>query len=399
MIVGRQNYPRKAAAFSDRLLRPFLIVAFVAVVATQLVESHAPATRLGWLLFAPVGLLALWTLLPAQRTPSAMRIALLLVFAILSGILFAVPIETFSVGFVFLAALYAGQLIEARLVAIAVAVVAAVTCAASSFIVDQFSPQGWPWWLGLTAGLPVYIGIARRERAAALEAAQEAAIESERARLSEAREAALLERGRIAREIHDVLGHSLSAISIQLDMADTLYTHDRLGESIAAVRRARTLAKSGIGETRRAVHALNEDPKPLTDTIQAIASSFGATFVVNGEPGLLNVETSQTLIRAAQESLTNAHRHAPGADIWTELTFSDVDSPDAFVVLRVLNGPSERAGRDQAIEEGIGMGLEGMKERAGLLGGIVIAGPIEDPYDYADGNTPTGWSVSMRLPR
>lgn len=399
MAISYQKEPRTGTAYSDRLLQPFLTVAFVAIVAVQLVESHAPATLLGWMLFVPVALLALWTLVPAHWTPAVARVVLLLVFAILSGILFAVPLDTFSAGFVFLAALYAGQLIEALPVAIAVAVVAAVSCATSSFIVDQFTPQGWPWWLGLTAGLPVYIGIARRERTAALIAAQEAAIESERARLAETREAALVERGRIAREIHDVLGHTLSAVSIQLDMAETLYTHDRAEESITAVRRARTLAKSGIVETRRAVHALNEDPKPLADTIQGIASSFGATFVLDGEPGPLSVEKSQTLIRAAQEAFTNAYRHAAGAEVCAKLMFSDSASPTAYVVLRVVNGPSQKAVRGQRVEEGTGMGLEGMRERAGLLGGTLIAGPTVEDDEHTVGQATTGWSVSVRLPR
>lgn len=399
MTISTQKEARSATAYSDRLLQPFLIVAFVAIVAVQLVESQAPATPLGWLLFVPVALLALWSLVAAHWTPLVARVILLVIFAVLSGILFAVPLDTFSAGFVFLAALYAGQRIEAKVVAVAVAVVAAVSCAVSSLVVDQFTPQGWPWWLGLTAGLPVYIGIARQERAAALKAAQEATLESERARMSEARAAALIERGRIAREIHDVLGHSLSAISIQLDMAETLYMHDRADESIAAVRRARTLAKSGIGETRRAVHALNEDPKPLADAIQVIASSFGATFVLHGEPGPLSVEKSQTLIRAAQEAFTNAHRYAPGADVRAELTFSDADSPIADVVLRILNGPSEKVPRGQSEEEGSGMGLEGMRERAGLLGGTVIAGPMEEPDEHATGTATSGWSVSVRLAR
>lgn len=398
MSISRPSDVRQPFAYTDRLLRPFLVAAFVAIVAAQLAESRAAAAPLGWIFFVPVALASLWTLLPTRFTPKFVQTMVLCVYAVLAGILFALPADTFSAGFVFLASLAAGQILESHRVAVAVALLAAMACAGASLLADQTTPESWPWWLGLTAGLPVYIGIARRERADALAAARRAATESERARASEAREAALIERGRIAGEIHDVLGHSLSAISIQLDMADALFARGRSDESIKAVRRAHMLAKSGIGETRRAVHALHEDTKPLTESIRAISSSSGASFTTAGRPGTLRIETTQTLVRAAQETLTNAHRHAPGAAVTTTLTFTSDDSGAAFVELTVDNGPTFGVVRDSP-EEGTGMGLQGMRERAELLGGTVSAGPVGSATGAVEQGTGRGWCVTIRLPQ
>jgi signal transduction histidine kinase len=385
-------------AYRDRLLEPFLVAAYIAVIVAELIGSHAPAVVLGWFLFVPVALLALWTLIPAKPEPFPVRFGLLVLDAVIAGVLFGVPAGTFSAGFVFIAALAAGRLLESRRAALTVAIIASVSCAGSSLVASQYLPPQWPWWLGLAAGLPVYVGISRRDRLAALLEARVGAAEAERARAAESRESALIERGRIAREIHDVLGHSLSAISLQLDVADTLQSRGRADESVAALRRARALARTGIGETRRAVHALQEDPLPLTDSIAGIAAAYGASFAVSGTPEPVGIEIAQTLIRAAQEALTNAHRHAPGAvltvalDFRGAVDFGGADAGTSDVELTVTNGPATSPARHADEQtEGTGMGLDGMRERARLRGGVVEAGP--DPTNAF------GWTVSMRLPR
>ena len=391
---------RPRVAYTDRLLEPFLVAAYIAVIAAELIGSNAPAVTLGWFLFVPVALLALWTLIPTKPEPFALRVGLLTLYAVLSGVLFGVPAGTFSAGFVFLAALSAGRHLESRKAALTVAVIASLTCAGSSLIASQYLPASWPWWLGLTAGLPVYIGISRRDRLAALLEARLGAAEAERARAAEGRESALIERGRIARDIHDVLGHSLSAISLQLDVADALQAKGRNEESVAALRRARGLARTGIGETRRAIHALQEDPLPLTESIEKITQAYGASFRSSGTAEPVDIQTAQTLIRATQEALTNAHRHAPGAPLDVILRFETGDTGIKTVDLTVTNGPAIRAERSANEErEGSGMGLEGMRERARLRGGTVTAGPtITGNTSGVTGARP-GWAVSMRLPR
>ncbi|RJQ85960.1 histidine kinase dimerization/phosphoacceptor domain-containing protein [Amycolatopsis panacis] len=101
--------------------------------------------------------------------------------------------------------------------------------------------------------------MSRQDRRAALNNAERAAVEAQRAAASEAREAALLERSRIARELHDVLGHSLTGIAMQLDLADALATKGRSEEANSAVLRARSIAVDSVTQMREAVHALRDD--------------------------------------------------------------------------------------------------------------------------------------------
>lgn len=380
---------RETATFSDGLLRPFGIVAIVTIVAVQLALSDQPAAMIGWILFVPIAVIALLTSVPGplRNAPVWLQVALLTVYAVCGAVLFPLPLDTYGAAFVFLASATAGQMLASSRLAIGVALLAAVTCSVACLLVNATNQTAWPWWLGLAAGLPVYIGITRRQRTEALAVARLAAFEAERAGASEAREAALIERGRIAREIHDVLGHSLSAIAIQLDLADALQGKDRGEEATQAVRRARALAREGIGETRRAVHALQEDSLPLAETLATIADGFEARFTVSGEPATVGVRVAQTLIRATQEGLTNAHRHAPGAELEVVLDFR---APDSVTVTVVNGAASRRPVTIPAQPPGSGMGLQGMRERAELLGGTVVAGPIEGSQ---------GWSIQMTLPR
>jgi signal transduction histidine kinase len=237
--------------------------------------------------------------------------------------------------------------------------------------------------VGLTVALPVNIGISRRDRRAALRSAQLAAEEAQRATASEAREAALIERGRIAREIHDILGHSLSGIAMQLDMADALRDSGREEESVAAIRRARALAVDSISETRRAVHALREDTLPLPETLRRLADNNSVEFTVTGEAGTVGAEATHSILRCAQEALTNATKYAPGAKRSMHLAFT-IDR----VELTVRNGPATAPPRAELVG-GTGVGLVGMRERAALLGGTLLAEPTPEG----------GWTVELELPR
>ena len=262
----------------------------------------------------------------------------------------------------------------------------ALVAVAATVVVEQLAPattaDQWPWWLSLTIALPVYIGTSVRDRDEALRSAQQAAEQAKRAADSEAREAALQERGRIAREIHDVLGHSLSGIALQLDMADALRERGHDDEAAAAVRRARTLAVDSINETRRAVHALREDTLPLTETIRQLAEHSDVEFTLTGLPRTLGADATHTLLRAAQEALTNATKYAPDAARAITLAFAD-----RATTLTVTNGPAGACRSELA--DGTGMGLVGMRERVALLGGTVQAGPTQAG----------GWTVELEIPQ
>jgi signal transduction histidine kinase len=215
----------------------------------------------------------------------------------------------------------------------------------------------------------------------------ELASEVQQVREEQARSAALDERARIAREIHDVLAHSLAALSLQLDVADAMLESGRDEQARASVQRASRLAKEGMAETRRAVDALRTDTLPTPELLATIVDAYRqdtgalATLEVAGTARDLRPDVSLTLYRTAQEAITNVRKHMPGAAIKIDMRYER----DA-VELIVTNGPSA-AGERPLTHSGGGYGLVGLRERAELAGGTFDAGPAGD-----------GWRVSVRIP-
>ena len=206
----------------------------------------------------------------------------------------------------------------------------------------------------------------------------------------QARTAALAERARIAREIHDVLAHSLAGLTVQLEAARVLLAdHGDPGRALAHVERAHRLGTEGLAETRRAIAALREDSLPLTGLLTALMREHGdrtgasATFTVRGTPRALRADVSLTVYRAAQEALTNAFRHARGSCVEAELRYEPREA-----VLTVTDSGVDRAGlAPSAPSASGGYGLTGMRERAELAGGTLHAGPWG-----------SGWRVELRVP-
>jgi signal transduction histidine kinase len=229
---------------------------------------------------------------------------------------------------------------------------------------------------GLLAIVAAVVGGASR-RQYRDRAAQAEALLSERMRADAERDraTALAERNRIGREIHDVLAHSLGALSVQLEAADALLEN---GTAAAAavrplLRQARGFAVEGLSETRAAVQALRDEPVALTEQLTALAEADGADLTISGAARPLPAGVALALYRAAQEALSNARKHAPGASVSLCLTFDA-----AATVLRVTNGLSTAAeGNADLSRSGSGFGLRGMRERVELLGGEVVAEPHE----------------------
>jgi signal transduction histidine kinase len=236
--------------------------------------------------------------------------------------------------------------------------------------------QGFVVLLGLLAAA------GRRQFVLRAEEAELRLADAERAREEHARAAGLAERANAAREIHDILAHSLGALVLQLDALDAVLTADvpdrhRSGELLA---RARALAVDGLSEARQAVGTLRADPPPLVDALRQLVDVNGtASLLVTGTPRPLSPELSVALRRTAQEGLTNAVKHAAGAVSTVELAFNPGE-----VVLTVSDAGC-RPG--PLADTGGGYGLEGLRERAELLGGMLVAGP--------DG---TGWRVRLSVP-
>lgn len=268
---------------------------------------------------------------------------------------------------------------------------------------------------------------AQRVRAADRERAllqEQLAVQRERAENS-----ALVERARIARDLHDVLAHSLGALTLQLDAAVALAEAGRFDELEARLRRARGLAADGLSESRDAVSALRETPREVIGGIEDAAAAHresggevqlggllapeptdAGTAVGAGTPddaetpvgggtargagtavaserragldALRSLEPSRAdaLVRAAQEMLTNARRHAPGRSAALDLSTEGGEAVLGCRVQAAEGDVGEGAGSADLIGRGPrpgspggGYGLVGMRERCEAVGGAASA--------------------------
>jgi signal transduction histidine kinase len=219
-----------------------------------------------------------------------------------------------------------------------------------------------------------------RDEQSALEASQAA----------EARAAATAERGRLAREMHDVLAHSLSALALQLE-SSRLLARDRGtdAEIVDALDRAHHLAASGLEEARRAIAAARGEELPGPERLEALAAAFTeqsglpVELNVSGEPRELASEVRLAIYRTAQEALTNIRRHATPKSVDVQLTYHDRQTILTVEDRGAANAPPpvSPVGSDG------GYGLAGMRERAELLGGHLVAEP-----------TASGFRVELSLP-
>ncbi|MEV6503840.1 histidine kinase [Streptomyces prunicolor] len=224
-----------------------------------------------------------------------------------------------------------------------------------------------------TAGLAL-AGYTLRLDAEARGNAQRLLTQERMARIAEAESAAFAERARIAREIHDVLAHSLSAQLVHLEAARLLIERGADRETILErVVAARGMARDGLVETRQALSALRGEMSPLEDFLTEIVGTTGrAEVTVTGDRRQLPAEASQAVRRVAQEALTNVRKHAPGAKVLLTLDYGE---HEVTLDVRDSGGsPGELTGA------GGGYGLLGMRERAELLGGSLRAGPDEEGF-------------------
>ena len=127
----------------------------------------------------------------------------------------------------------------------------------------------------------------------------------------------LRERSRLARDMHDVLAHSLSGLMLQLEGARMLSSQpDSDGQLSPALDRAHHLARAGLEEARRAIAALRDEDLPGPDLLEQLATDFErdtriqTSLSVTGAARPVDSETSLTVYRVAQEALTNVRRHA-----------------------------------------------------------------------------------------
>jgi signal transduction histidine kinase len=205
--------------------------------------------------------------------------------------------------------------------------------------------------------------------------------------------AAIRERNRIAREIHDTLGHSLTLLAVQLETAAQFEVRGDSGLH-EELQQARRVAKACLADVRHSVEALRPDGSSagsLPERLRQLATEFTAasrdtaiTLDLEEAVQPLSPDLSMTLYRCAQEALTNVGKHAGATKVLLYLSTSD--GPEGKVELTVLdNGWGPASGR---MERAPGFGLQGMRERVALLDGTMRAGP--EPGH--------GWRVEVVLP-
>jgi len=314
-----------------------------------------------------------------RHMPAGWRLAALVLAAVGTCLVTALQPQSAAYAGIYYVVVVAGMRYEG---AVGVAI-AGVTLVAESVIIAFTNehaagviPGLWfsviPWFLVMR--------LVRRllERGREAEALVEELRES---RAANAEAAALAERGRLARDMHDVLAHSLSALALQLEGARLLARdRDADPEVVAAIERAHHLAAGGLTEARQAIAALRGDELPGPERLPALVDAFGehaapdCAFTVTGAPRELPSDARLALYRTAQEALTNVRRHSAADRVDVRLDYA----ADGTTLTVQDHGP----GAPVAVgaRAGGGYGLTGMRERAELLGGRLSAGPTADGF-------------------
>lgn len=247
----------------------------------------------------------------------------------------------------------------------------------------------WLWVAGLTF-LPWFFGRMVRTHAeqSALLAVQSRQLVEEQRHVAE--RAVADERRRIARELHDVIAHSVSVMVVQAGAARELLGHDDAGvaRSLEEIQRS---GRSALGETGRMLGLLREEqdadvaPQPCAADIPRLVDDFRESgldvrLLIDGSTEALPAGLDLSLYRIVEEGLTNALKHTPGAHV--EVSYRRrAERVDVSLESTSGGAPRLPAG---------GHGLVGMRERVALFGGSFTAGPTDEGGFVVDVRMPLG---------
>lgn len=353
------------------------IVVFLEATMTDLPGSRWPV--LWWcsfVLLLAVQLVATGLVARPSRVPGKVWLPALAVLALLTFALY--PDHGLTAAFIVVSAAAVARHASRRAIVGVIALQTVVATVAVALV-------GWPL-VDVLAGIVAYSGFqtfgalvvlaARGETEARRELAD--AHEELRATVTLLEETSRdAERLRIARELHDVLGHQLTALALELEVAGHRVTGSPGHEHVV---RSRTIAKELLGDVRAAIGEMRDAPHGLEPTLSVLARNVpGLQVSVRVvEDGTVDPDQAQVILRCAQEAITNTLRHASAERL-------DV------VVEAASGGISIKATDDGQGAERIvpGHGLTGMRERLEALGGtlVVESGPGQ------------GFSLVGRLPR
>ena len=269
--------------------------------------------------------------------------------------------------------------------------VLAVEVGAIIFSADPARALGYPLIV-----IVAFIGGGNR-RAYLVQTQQSAALLAQLEALrAEQRHGAMLdERTRIAREIHDVLAHSLGALGIHIQVVRAVLTdHHDIGRALGLLEQAQRMATDGLVETRRAVQALRGDTTGLDEQIGDLAQTHrnrhhtSVDFQIEGQPVTLTPEATLALSRTAQEALVNTAKHAPDQPVQIRLTYDQDRVGLAISNTLATSGPAhgEVIGASSSVNGGYG--LIGMRERLLLINGTLTTGSDQ-----------RCWTVTAQVPQ
>jgi signal transduction histidine kinase len=354
----------------------FIALSFI-VLASITTEPHPGLSGDG--LLVALGLIVLVAgiavSLPPREVSDRVRIAALIVTAGAMLALTALQPQSAHVGIAYYIVIVAAM----RLDAVAGLVLSVLVVAAECVVLGLVSENPGGAIISVVASIIPWFLVMRlvKQLAVGRAEAEDLVTELRESRAAAAESAALAERGRVARDMHDVLAHSLSALALQLE-GTRLLARDRGAdpEVVDAVERAHRLAGEGLAEARDAIAALRGEELPGPERLQQLAEAFAGDcdVAVCGTPRELGSEARLAIYRTAQEALTNVLRHSAADRVEIRLAYE----PDGARLVVQDHGP----GAPVAVGAGTGggYGLTGMRERAELLGGRLSAEPTGDGF-------------------
>jgi signal transduction histidine kinase len=231
--------------------------------------------------------------------------------------------------------------------------------------------------------LPAVAVLYLRARRELLDSLRERAERAEREQHLLAEQARAAERRRLAEEMHDVVTHQLTLVVLHAGALGTVSGDAAVRSAADDIRRAGTTALAELRGLVGVLHTAGQvrteppeapdvpDPRTLVDEAGAVGEQV--SYAADGDPARISPTVRRTVFRVVQESLTNARKHAAGAEVSVSLSYR----PDG-VTVRVANGRAARRPDHVLARSGSGVGLLGLTQRVELVGGILRAGPEPD---------------------